>query len=215
VGATYYSIKINGVINPFNQITSQDLSDPNTRFTFILPSDLGCPVAANANPTACAAFEKMVAAAITDPNGGGDLSIIPQVFFLRDGATTNSGFYHVDGIDFNASYDWDMGDLGAWNAGITGTYYLHYYQQAAAGADIIDFLHQDLGAIGNGPSQAGVETLPRMAYRARLGWSNGPYSITGFMNYISHYYNPTGGTPPNVNCATCAINTFTYVLPSQ
>ena len=223
---TYYSIKINGVINPFNQITPTDLADPNTRFTFILPSDLGCPVATNKNPTACAPFEKMVAAAILDPNGGGDLSVAPNVFFIRDGSTTNSGFYHVDGLDFNASYNWDMGDYGAWNTGIAGTYYLHYKQQAAAGGQVIDLLHQNL-APANGLAQNGVETMPRLAYRARLGWSDGPYSVTGFVNYISHYFSPWA-VPPNVNFACvaagssqpggsfpCAISNYTTIEPSQ
>ena len=31
----------------------------------------------------------------------------------------------IDGIDFQGSYDWDWGDIGAFNVGITGTYYLH------------------------------------------------------------------------------------------
>ncbi len=58
--ATYYSVKINHVLNPFNQMSTQILSDPNHRFHFIFPSDLGCPVAANANPQSCAPFETMV-----------------------------------------------------------------------------------------------------------------------------------------------------------
>ena len=65
-----------------------------------------------------------------------------------------------------------------------------------------------------------------MSYRARLGWSNGAYSITGFMNYSAHYFAPWGA-PPNVNfqCTTaggnvgggtfpCAITNYTNVEPS-
>jgi iron complex outermembrane receptor protein len=66
VQATYYSVKINRVLQPFNQLSSQILSDPNHRFHFIFPSDLGCPVTANANPTSCAPFKAMATAAITD-----------------------------------------------------------------------------------------------------------------------------------------------------
>jgi len=71
-----------------------------------------------------------------------------------------------------------------------------------------------------------VETLPRMRYRARLGWSNGPWNVTGFMDYQSHYYHTQSG-PPNVNfqCATtggtipggtspCAISNYSNVQPS-
>jgi iron complex outermembrane recepter protein len=225
--ATYYSIKINGVINPFNFINDTALADPTTRFTFILPSDLGCPVADNANPTACAPFEKMVVGALTDFNATVNLDQAPNIYYIRDGATTNSGFYHLDGIDFNASYDWDMGDYGVWNAGITGTYYLHYYVQAVAGAPVVDYLHVNLGAIGS-VSQQGVESQPRMQWRARLGWTSGPYSVTGFVNYISHYYDSTTVVPPNVNdqCTSsggtvgggtypCAINSYSDLLPSM
>jgi hypothetical protein len=65
-----------------------------------------------------------------------------------------------------------------------------------------------------------------MTYRARLGWSSGAYSVTGFMNYSAHYYAPWG-TPPNVNaqCTTaggntgggtfpCAITNYTNIEPS-
>jgi outer membrane receptor protein involved in Fe transport len=65
-----------------------------------------------------------------------------------------------------------------------------------------------------------------MHYRARLGWSNGPWSLTGFMNYDSHFFH-TQNAPPNVNfqCATaggtigggtfpCAINNYTNLEPS-
>ena len=65
-----------------------------------------------------------------------------------------------------------------------------------------------------------------MIYRARLGWSNGAFSVTGFMNYTAHYYAPWG-VPPNVNfqCTTaggnvgggtfpCAISNYTNIEPS-
>jgi hypothetical protein len=46
----------------------------------------------------------------------------------------------------------------------------------------------------------GVGTLPRMRYRARLGWSNGPWSVTGFMDYQAHFFH-TQQAPPNANNA--------------
>ncbi len=124
-----------------------------------------------------------------------------------------------------ASYDIDLGDLGAWNTGITGTYYLHNFIQQITGGPIIDNLNQNIAPIGN-VLQNGVETTPRLIWRARLGWSDGPYSVTGFMNYQSHYYQPLAGVPPNVNfqCTTsggnvgggsfpCAISNYTYLEP--
>ncbi len=215
IQATYYSIKINGVINPFNQIFDADLADPTTRFTFILPSDLGCPVGDNANPGACAPFQKMVAGTLTDFSSQVSPNQATNIFWIRDGATTNSGFYHVDGVDFSASYDFDAGDYGAWNTGITGTYYLHDWVQVVGGVPPADYLHTNFPAVGS-VQQLGVETQPRMQYRARLGWSDGPYSVTGFMNYVSHYFDFSTPKPPNVNCgAGCAINNFSDILPSM
>ena len=50
---------------------------------------------------------------------------LTNIMWLNDGGTFNQGWLKMEGIDWTASYDWDMGDLGAWNAGIAGTYYLH------------------------------------------------------------------------------------------
>jgi hypothetical protein len=63
-------------------------------------------------------------------------------------------------------------------------------------------------------------------YRARLGWSNGPWSVTGFMDYQSHFFH-TQNAPPNVNfqCVAtggtvgggsfpCAFSNYTNLEPS-
>lgn len=223
--ATWYSVKINGVLNGFTGVSSATLSDPTQRFHFILPSDLGCPVAANTNPTTCAPFEKMVTAILSDPNADSDISQLTNVYWLDDAGTANSGFLHVEGVDWNASYDYDAGDLGAWDIGITGTYYLHRWSQTVAGGPVIDQFHQNL--VQAGLAQNGVETLPRMVYRARLGWSDGPFNATVFYNYFSHYYETRIGTPANVNmeCIAsgssvgggtfpCAINNYSGFQPA-
>ncbi|MDE2474422.1 MAG: TonB-dependent receptor [Alphaproteobacteria bacterium] len=223
--ATYYSVKINNVLTANNQLSSQNIADPLQRFTFIFPSDLGCPVADNANPTACAPFQKMVTATLLDAGSTVGISQASNVYFLRDGSTFGSGFQHVSGIDFNASYDLDLGDYGAWNTGITGTYYLHNFLQTVSGGTVIDELNQNVQPAG-GILQNGVETTPRLIWRARLGWSDGPYSVTGFMNYSSHYFSPWA-VPPNVNfqCTSsggstgggtfpCAISNFSNFEPT-
>ncbi len=48
VQATWYSVKVNNTLLAFTATSSNDLADPLQRFHFIVPSDLGCPVAANA-----------------------------------------------------------------------------------------------------------------------------------------------------------------------
>ena len=223
--ATWYSVKINGTLVGFNATTTQVLADPSQRFHIILPSDLGCPVAANAAPTSCAPFEKMVSAALNDRSSPINVSQQSNIFWISDGSTVGTGFLRVEGVDWNASYDLDLGDYGAWNTGITGTYYLHRFVQTVNGGAIIDMFHQNIQAAGGIP-QKGVETLPRMIYRARLGWSNGTYSVTGFLNYQSHFYAPFQ-VPPNVNfqCISpggtvgggslpCAISNYSNIEPS-
>jgi hypothetical protein len=151
--------------------------------------------------------------------------------WINDGTTGNFGWLKLQGIDFNASYDVDVGDFGAFNAGIVGTYYLHQYKvndvtAANPEAGIIqDQYHTTLGTLGGIP-QVGVESLPQLRYRARLGWSNGPISVTGFMDYQGHFFS-TQSAPPNVNfqCTTtggtigggtlpCAISNYTDIEPS-
>ena len=139
----------------------------------------------------------MVKAALADRNANIDPSNLTSVYWINDGSTVGTGFLKVDGIDWNASYDWDMENLGAWNVGITGTYYLHRYLQTLTGGPVIDTYHQNIQPAGGIP-QNGVETLPRMNYRARLGWSNGAWSATGFVNSSSHFYQRFP-VPPNVN----------------
>jgi iron complex outermembrane receptor protein len=195
--ATWYSVKINGTLTGFNNPTASNLANPNEAFHYIVPSDLGCPVSANSNPASCAPFEAMAAHILTDPGSAPGIGALTSVYWINDGGTVGIGFVHVEGVDWAASYDWDMGNLGAWNTGVVGTYYLHRYEQTVAGSPIIDDFHQDLAPAG-GLAQSGVETLPRMNYRARLGWSNGPFSVTGFVNYNSHYFH-TQSAPPNVN----------------
>jgi len=223
--ATWYSVKINGTLLGFNGTNPTTLASPSDRFHTIVPSDLGCPVAANANPATCAPFEKMAAAALLDRNSPLDISFLTSIYWISDGSTVGTGFTHVSGIDWNASYDVDLGDLGAWNAGITGTYYLHRFDQTVPGTPITDELHFDLPPVG-GVQQAGVTTDPRVRARARLGWSDGPYSVTAFMNYISHYFSPDALAPSNVNfqCTTaggnigggtfpCAISNYNFFQP--
>jgi len=158
--------------------------------------------------------------------------VATSVLWINDGSIFNAGWTKLQGIDWNVSYDLDLGDIGAFNVGVVGTYYLHRYEVNFVGskldpeaAAIQDQFHTTLGSVG-GTAQTGVESLPRMRYRARLGWSNGPWSLTGFMNYSSHFYH-TQNAPPNVNfqCTTaggtigggslpCLINNYTNIEPS-
>jgi len=222
---TWYSVKVNSTLLGFNATTDDSLNNPTQRFHIILPSDLGCPASANAAPASCAPFAKMVAAALLDRNSQIDISQASNVYWIDDGSTVGTGFLHVSGLDFNASYDFDAGDLGAWNTGITGTYYLNRFSQTVAGSTIVDQFHSTIQSAG-GIAQSGVTTAPRFIYRGRLGWSDGPFSVTGFVNYISHFFS-SWPVPPNVNlqCTNaggtvgggtfpCAISNWSNIEPS-
>jgi hypothetical protein len=91
----------------------------------------------------------------------------------------------------------------------------------------VDAYYDQVPSVG-GVAQTGVSSTvrPRSVYRARLGWSNGPWSLTGFMNYSGHFFH-TQAAPPNVNfqcLATggtvgggsfpCALNNYTNIVPS-
>jgi hypothetical protein len=90
----------------------------------------------------------------------------------------------------------------------------------------VDGYHDTLTPVG-GLAQVGVVSpRPRSIYRARLGWSNGPWEATLFANYSGHFYH-TQTAPPNVNnqCLVsggtvgggtfpCAIDNYNNVVPS-
>ena len=228
VQATWYSIKINGLLINFGNPTTNRFADKDIGFVFLTPSDVGCPAAQNATPALCAPFQDMVRLALAHPTNTIPANAQTLIYWINDGGTMNKGWQKTQGVDFTASYDFDLGDFGAWNTGITGTYYLHNDAARIGGGAVSDTLyHVDLASVG-GVAQLGVESLPRFKYRARLGWSNGPFSIVGFMDYTSHFYH-SQTAPPNVNfqClqagatlgATggtfpCALNNYSNIEPS-
>jgi hypothetical protein len=253
VQATWYQVKINDALVNFANPNTTSVNDSTLGFSYIVPTDIAKAVIANPalvpagyrqtaaqviagcsnnnTPTACGPFEDMVAALLANPRNPVPSAVQTSVVWINDGTTGNFGWLKLQGIDFNASYDVDVGDFGAFNAGIVGTYYLHQYKvndvtAANPEAGIIqDQYHTTLGTLGGIP-QVGVESLPQLRYRARLGWSNGPISVTGFMDYQGHFFS-TQSAPPNVNfqCTTtggtigggtlpCAISNYTDIEPS-
>ena len=230
VQATWYSVKINGVLTSFGNPTSQAFNAGSNGFAYILPTDLfGVNPACNNNltPTTCPQFEDMVAKMLANPRNPVPLAALTNVLWLNDGGTFNQGWLKVEGIDWTASYDWDMGNLGAFNTGIVGTYYLHQFSQTFPTDPILDQFHTTLQPVGNIAQNGVVSSAPRMRYRARLGWSNGAWSVTGFMDYTSHFFHTqsapamvnfqctaVGGTTPG-GSLPCAISNYTNIEPSQ
>jgi iron complex outermembrane receptor protein len=243
VQATWYSIKISGLLQSFGNPGTASFNDPSRGFAYIVPTDLAylhtapgdlqchnnnTPSAAAAGgalgsgATGCPEFEKMVTAILADPRNTVPASEQAAVLWLNDGGTFNLGSQKVQGVDWNISYDTDLGDFGAWNIGMVGTYYLKQIVQSVASSPAADNLYHTTVTNGLNCVQdptfcgtfTGVESLPRMNYRARLGWSNGPFSVTGFMNYNSHFFN-TQSAPPNVDnqCTTAGGTVGGGTLP--
>jgi len=216
---------------------------PRSRgFAYIVPtdlaylhtgSDLQChnnntpgnlAVASTLATAGCPEFEAMVVGMLANPRNTVPVAEQTKVLWLNDGGTFNQGYQKVNGIDWTASYDIDLEELGAWNVGMTGTYYLHQYTQSLPGAAVTDAFHT---TIDNGDTlSVGVINTPRLRYRTRLGWSNGAWSVTGFADFQGHFFH--GQTaPPNVNnhCTTtggtqpggslpCLVTGYSNIEPS-
>jgi iron complex outermembrane receptor protein len=203
--ATYYIVKINGILRNFGNPGTSRFNDSSIGFVFVTAEDMrdpvtGAPLCAgqNSTPWLCAPFQEVVGAVLAHPEMEVPSNLQTLVYWINDGGVMNVGWQNTKGIDWQASYDWEWGDLGAFNVGITGTYYLSQESQVPGG--IVDnFYHTTLAAV-NGVEQVGVESRPRLKYRARLGWSDGTWSVTGFMDYEQHFFH-TQSAPPNVNFA--------------
>ena len=203
--ATYYIVKINGILRNFGNPGTGRYNDPSIGFVFVTAEDMKDPVTGAqlcagmaATPHLCAPFQEVVAAVLAHPEMEVPTSVQTLVHWINDGGVMNVGWQTTTGIDWQASYDWEWEGLGAFNTGITGTYYLSQESQVPGGL-IDDFYHTTLAAL-NGLEQVGVESRPRLKYRARLGWSDGTWSVTGFMDYEAHFFH-TQAAPPNVNSA--------------
>jgi outer membrane receptor protein involved in Fe transport len=211
IQATYYIIKINSVLIGFGNPNSGSFNDPNIGdFAFIVPTDYasvpgGAACTNNLLPTTCQPFQDAVQSLIAHPRAQIDAAAKTLIMWINDGGVFNKGWIKMEGIDWQWSYDWDWGDIGAFNIGMTGTYYLHRRTQTVPpDADIVDDFHQTIN-LGLPNEAHGIATLPRMLYRARVGWANGPWSATLFMDHRAHYYH-TQSAPPNVNGNFCASN---------
>jgi outer membrane receptor protein involved in Fe transport len=220
IQATYYIVKLTSALQQFGGGGFNDsiYADPALGgFAFPTPRDMvdsagnrlcpdlantvrpSIPIPANLVPSACAPWVQGITSILANPKGTVQGAAATYVYFMNDAATFNVGWLKLDGIDWNWSYDWDMGNLGAFNVGATGTYYLHQFQDTAPGtplSNITDIYNTDFGSTN--ARAEGTSSLPRLIYRGRLGWSSGPWAVTGFMDYRQHYYS-NQGAPPNVN----------------
>jgi hypothetical protein len=172
IQATWYSIKINGLLSGFASNTS-GFNDGGRGFAHLVPSDLRDPATGtqlcagmDASPTLCAPFQEMLALALVTPNNPVRRDGQSLIYWINDGGIMNKGWFKTTGIDWSANYDWDMGELGTSNVGITGTYYLAQEGVIVPGASgptgaVVDSYHTTVNA-GRGLVIDGVALRPRL-----------------------------------------------------
>jgi hypothetical protein len=76
-------------------------------------------------PTGCPEFEQMILNVFANGRNSVPSAAQTRILWINDGGIFNEGSLKADGVDWSVSYDADLGDLGAWNTGVVGTYYLH------------------------------------------------------------------------------------------
>jgi hypothetical protein len=187
----------NALSNGLGASPATVLNDPHYASTVITKS----------NPN----FAQYVQLLVGNVGSNVPLSAVSNITWIADGSFLNSGWLKLGGIDFQASYDIDLGDYGAFNIGTTGTYYLKDQTQILPGGPITDAIN--FNGVNNGT------TIPVLLTRSRLGWATDAYSITLFWNHNSHFFTQQPLPPaaylakfPNYSDIEPAFDTFDLVL---
>ncbi|MDB5734618.1 MAG: TonB-dependent receptor [Alphaproteobacteria bacterium] len=115
-----------------------------------------------------------------------------SIYYLWAHDETNFLYLRIQGIDFDASYDFDLGDYGTVHVGD----YLTLFTQFKEGYDGANYFSIKGTSGFNG-------TFSSLEYNTRfnLGWTVGPFSVDTFVNYMPgyHNWNSTSVTPLNAN----------------
>jgi len=175
--------------------------------TLLNDPHFGSTVITKSNPN----FAQYVQLLVSNVGSNVPLSAVSNITWIQDGAFLNSGWVKLNGIDYQASYDFELGDYGAFNLGTTGTYYLENQTQILPGGPITDSIN--FNGVNNGT------TLPVWTMRSRLGWATDAYSITLFWNHTSHFFTQQPLPPaqylakfPNYSDIEPAFDSFDLVL---
>ena len=116
--------------------------------------------------------------------------------FIEIATDGNVGEAEYEGIDFSFRYDWDIGELGSFHVGATGSYRLEERQRSdpeSCWEDVVfgECIEHDHPANSRHRLHAEGNQLEKVRYRA--GWTNGTWNFTTFFNYYGHSYNDVFG----------------------
>lgn len=132
--------------------------------------------------------------AFTNTANGAITGALPSgpVWYTWAHDETNFLYLRIQGIDFDATYDVDLGDYGTVHIGD----YLTLFTQFKEGYDGANYFSIKGTSGFNG-------TFSSLEYNTRfnLGWVVGPFAIDTFVNYMPgyHNWNSTSVTPLNPN----------------
>jgi len=197
IDATWYNIRIDNLIG--NNTGGVNVNDPAAKICtgptagciYIVRPRADLPITDPSN----ASFLALVNSLVLNPVSTVPSSALSAIQFINDSAITNLGWRALSGIDFDARYDFDAGDVGTFTAGIDGTYKFYDKIRSVPGGTISN----NFELVGtNAPIGNDVGGL--LKYRARLGWSgtqgvSDGLSVTGFLNFIPHSANWAGIAP--------------------
>ena len=184
--AQYFDIKFKDLITGAGDL-GDGVNDPRSTVEFLVIPDPSLPITDPVNASFLAIVNQL-AGVQTRGGESFDPAIISDVKFIRDTARTNVGFSQLTGIDFNMRYDWDMGNLGAWNIGVAGYYEVGEKRQANDFSEVEDrYFARHTG-----------NRLQRARYR--LGWTDGDWTITAIGRYVGHGSLNTRGSSSLPRC---------------
>lgn len=192
LGSTYWKVNVTNFMFSGSSVGVENLQVPQITFLYIFPTD----------PNFAAGAQGL----ITSPKSNINPALVTNVKFLVDSATRNVGSFLVEGVDFHGDYNIDMAEWGVWRAGITGTYFMKQVTDAGFGGNAVDLFYDT--------SLGGVPKKPPLRWRSYVGWTDGTFSATVFVNYLSHYFHTQTSIPSAAVLAACGCTNYNNYMPN-
>ncbi|GGL36007.1 TonB-dependent receptor [Caulobacter rhizosphaerae] len=186
VSATYYDIDYRDRIANVNA----------NAFNILIERDLYGEVIDD-HPSAATIAAYYTSPLLYNP-GGIAASAVTAIVDLRN---RNLSRVRQRGLDLDVGYaiSAPWGDI---NLGLSGSYIFSIDQQVTNTSPTVDVV----GTVGN-PTD--------LRLRGRAGWSRGPWTVTGFVNFTSNYENQTVSPRQGVDSWTTADLQLAYTVPDN